>query len=176
MKRVLIVSILFVVGNVYASTITLGTTDISEKDQTDARELRDNTKAPNSLIGGVGEYIGKTVSEVSAKHSQSCKSGAADWINVDFDVVAGFSSEGVDRVFSMSPLDKSTGTIEQNASKNGVSIYRASNQTLAGYYIWNAHWDKNRKWCSGKIYISGQKCNASIKVYSDCRSAGYSEF
>lgn len=76
----------------------------------------------------------------------------------------------------MHPVDSLTGRVDINASKNGVTIFKSYNQSLAGDYSWSASWDSNSKFCSGTVHVSGQKSNVNIKVYSDCRDAGSNEF
>lgn len=169
-------SVFFIVSSSNAGIISLEQKGISAQDRAAADNIRDNTQSPNSFIGGAIQHVGKAISEGTARHSQACSDGKADYVTVDFDVVAGLSTEGVDRVFSISPVDRATGRSEQNAVKTGATIFKSSSSTVAGYYRWSASWDRSRKTCSGKVYLSGTKCTAMIRIYTDCRDAGSSEF
>lgn len=146
------------------SAIELENEAISAADINRARNVRDSAKAPNSILGDLAESAAKAV----ASDSES--------ILVDFDVIAGFSTEGVDRVFSMEPARGNYAQVKINASKNGAFILKGSNASLGGDFVWNASWDKGRKYCSGVVKVSGLKRHLSIRVYKDCRDAGSHEY
>lgn len=133
-----------------------------------------------SSFSGVINKANKTQSELreqdereraSARERASSCSSCGNYVMVYFDVVAGFSTKGVDRVFSMSAPDGFAGHIQPNADKKGVAIHKnkyVKNGDISGYYQWSASWDKGQKFCSGKIYISGNK-NVLLNVYEDCK-------
>ncbi|MHB8987973.1 MAG: hypothetical protein ACYC6S_04230 [Desulfobulbia bacterium] len=175
-KIIFMLFLLFLCRQAVAAPIVLEESTVSEKDQNKARSIRDSTRAPNSLIGGVAESAGKAIAESSQHQNSSCQAGNCDWVTVNFDVIAGFSTEGLDRKFSMTPVDSATGRVEQNASKNGVAIFKSIRPSVSGYYLWSASWDKDKKACSGKVYITGAKPSVTINIYSDCSSPSKHEF
>jgi len=111
-----------------------------------------------------------------AEQARNERLARIDYIIVTFDVVAGFSTEGVDREFMLVPAEGNYTQVEVNASKNGASIYKDFEGNLSGNYLWSAHWDDERKFCSGTIHVSGMKRNVDIRVYSDCSDAGIQEY
>jgi hypothetical protein len=160
----------------FAAPIVLEDSKVSESDKNAAESVRDNTKAPNSVLGDVGESAVKFAAEASAEHKSSCESGNCNYVTVDFDVVAGLSTEGVDRVFSMSAVDGATGRVEINASKNGAAIFKSINPSVAGEYTWSASWDHGRSACAGQVHVTGTKSTMMIRVYRNCGDAGTREF
>lgn len=171
----LLTPVLFILSSLYShnsTSVTLEEGEVSVADVKAARNIRDSTQAPNSLVGGMAESVAKSIADGSRSNTESCQRGNCDSVMVDFDVVAGFSTEGVDRKFSMMPVNEGTGRVENNASNNGASIFKAHKSTLAGLYQWTASWNSNKKACSGKIFVSGKKRNVHIRVYSDCSDAG----
>jgi len=159
-----------------ACALVIEETVVSQDDIKDARRVSDSTSAPNSVLGGVVESVAKSIAEGARSQQQACHNGNCDFVSVNLEVVAGFSTEGVDRVFSMAPVNQHSGRVEINASKNGASIFKASSSTVAGSYRWLASWDRNRKSCSGVVPVSGKYANLTIRIYTDCRLAGNSEY
>lgn len=171
-----LVSLLLLFSAPLARSVSLEQTVVSGDDIKRARNVRDTTQAPNSLLGGAAESVAKMAAEGARSQEKGCQNGSCDYVMVNFEVVAGFSTEGVDRVFSMTPVERQSGRVEPNASKNGATIFKTGKASVAGNYRWHATWDKGRKSCYGELPVSGQKANLTINVYSDCRSAGVSEF
>jgi hypothetical protein len=142
-----------------------------------AQENRDRAiEGVNRLMGAAIGYVGKMIAEGARAQQAACREGTCNFVSVTFDVTSGFSTEGLDRVFSMQPEDEATGKVEPSASKQGAAIHKTIKPSVAGYYRWNASWDKGSKACNGRFYVTGSKPNLGINVYTDCKDAGTREF
>jgi hypothetical protein len=155
--------------------IVLENSAVSSKDKADAQRIRDNTTAPSSFVGDVASKIGQSIAEGSRHQTAACNEGKCDWVMVNFEVIAGFSTEGVDRKFWLSAKDSSTGRTEANASQTGATIFKSNNPDVSGLYNWRASWDRGRKNCAGVLHVSGAKPNMTLSVFSDCRRSGSAE-
>ncbi len=182
-KSIMIMSILMILISTYLGAATLEESAISDKDKSEARNIRDKTRAPNSLVGNIGEAAAKNVSEGMAAQGEGCSAGKCKWVTVSIDGVWGLWGPGPVEKFTLSNMGssqsmESPGYIrERLTSTSSISIHAGYNGNIAGTYRWSAKFGRGSSalHCGNTIYVSGTKERYSIRVYNDCRDAGSHE-